>query len=299
MALLSIDFPGVVDAGRDSVVGVDSWECVMRLSVVGCVAVCSLVWGGGVVQAAPVVDVIPWPVPVFGGEKSLPDRAVDRTTVDGWRLHVRKSGEVVHVNPPLDSSVTTGEVFGSVNASVWIDGKGSPQIRTAVFDMGYQIGCGVDVSKGMDVSVAGTVGVAPHTSVGLEGGPSVSGGVQAGPSVSVSLPSPSVTGGADGGVSVDAGADATVKAETGVDSKAEVSPAVSMHLDPGKVTNVALVSRPVDVKYRRASAGFTGAHLQINGCAGPVTVRSYVQLSTTTATSVDQVAVYGDPQRIR
>ena len=92
---------------------------------------------------------------------------------------------------------------------------------------------------------------------------------------------------------------ALAKAEAGVESKAEVSPTVSGHLNPGKVTNVALATMPVNPQYMRAAGGFSGAHLQVNGCGGPVSIRSYVQIATISPTSTDTVAVYGDPQRIR
>ncbi|WPF67686.1 MspA family porin [Corynebacterium sp. 21KM1197] len=293
----------------------------------------------GAVHAAPVVDVVPWPAAPFGGEKALENRYVEKTTEDGWVLHAEKKDEVINVAPPLDSAATTGESFGSLKAKVWITGQGEPELQGAVFEAGYQVGCGVDISTGVDYEVAGTVGVAPRVSGGVEGGPSISGGIEggpsvsggleggpnvgvggeAGPSVSVNLPEGNVQVGADGKVKTEAGADATAKVEGGadatgkleagadatgkleggVDAKAEVSPAIKGHLQPGKITNVALVSMPIDKEYKRAAGGFTGAHLQVNGCAGPVTVRSYVTISTVSPTSIDAVNVYGDPQRIR
>lgn len=290
-------------------------------------------------HAEPVVDMVPWPAAPFGGEKSLENRYLEKTTEDGWVLHSEKKDETINVAPPLDTAATTGESFGSLKAKVWITGQGEPELSGAVFEAGYQVGCGVDISTGVDYEVAGTVGVAPRVSGGVEGGPSVSGGVEggpsvsggveggpkvglggeAGPSVSVNLPEGNIQLGADGKVKgetgadatgkaeagadatgkLEAGADATGKLEGGVDGKAEVSPAIKGHLQPGKITNVALVSMPIDKEYKRAAGGFTGAHLQVNGCAGPVTVRSYVTISTMSPTSIDAVNVYGDPQRIR
>lgn len=286
-----------------------------------CAAITGLVTAAGIgmAHAEPVVDMVPWPAAPFGGEKSLENRYLEKTTEDGWVLHAEKKDETINVAPPLDSAATTGESFGSLKAKVWITGQGEPELRGAVFEAGYQVGCGVDISTGVDYEVAGTVGVAPRVSGGVEGGPSVSGGVEggpkvglggeAGPSVSVNLPEGNIQIGADGKVKGETGADATGKAEAGadatgkleggVDGKAEVSPAIKGHLQPGKITNVALVSMPIDKEYKRAAGGFTGAHLQVNGCAGPVTVRSYVTISTMSPTSIDAVNVYGDPQRIR
>lgn len=293
----------------------------MRIfSVLRVVSVVSVgVLSAGVAGAVPVGDFVPYPGAPFGGQKQLADRYVERVSADGWVLHASKEGEVVHVAAPLDSAVTTGETFGTVSGRVWVDGQGAPELSGAFFDMGYQVGCGVEVGDGVDFEVAGTVGVAPHVmagredsrhqSQGIEGGPSVNVAGEAGPSVEVSLPDGSVKLGADGKVKPEAGGDVTSKAErgkdsvkkreVGLDAKAEVSPAVKGHLTPGKVTNVSLVSMPVDKEFMRAAGGFTGAHVQINGCVGPVSVRSYVTLATASRTSVDSVSVYGDAQRIR
>lgn len=232
--------------------------------------------------ATPGFDLpdLPWPLPVAGGNMDLPDRGETRTTDDGWNLHTEKLGETLTIAPPLDGATGTGEAFGTVHAKVWIDGDGAPELTGAWFTTGYQIGCGIDMSGGIDLELATVIGSSPHATAGLEGGPSVQ----------VELPN--ITG-------VNAGADATGKGEVGIDGKFEAAPTVSTHLNPGGVTNVDLASFPVDPGYKRASGGFTGAHLQVNGCAGPISIRSYVTISTTSPTSVDAVSVYGDSRRIR
>jgi hypothetical protein len=228
----------------------------------------------------PDLPDLPWPVPVTGGPTDLPDRQVSRTTADGWVLHASKTDESLNIAAPLDSATTTGETFASLTGNVVIDGAGAPELTGAMFTTGYQIGCGVDISGGVDVELAGTAGVAPNATAGVEGGPSVQ----------VELPN--ITG-------VSAGADATARGEVGLDGKIEASPTVSAHLNPGGITDVDLVSMPINPEYKRASGGFTGAHLQVNGCAGPVSVRSYVTVSATSPTSVDAVSVYGTATRIR
>lgn len=91
------------------------------------------------------------------------------------------------INPPLDSAATTGEAFGTLNARVWIDGEGFPALDGAVFEAGYQIGRGVDVSSGVDYDVASTVGLAPSVSSGVQGGVTAKQGVEGGPSVDVGV----------------------------------------------------------------------------------------------------------------
>lgn len=242
---------------------------------------------------------MPYPAPVIGGERDIRDTTSSRTTADGWVLHVEKLDEAINFSPALDGGYTTGEAFGTLTGKSWIDGAGSEELQGAYFETGYQIGCGVDVSDGADVQVAGVVGVSP--SVGVQPSASVTpeAGVQAGPNVQVDLSSGAATAGAqaqaDAGVSSTVGVDSEAK----VDAKGEVAPTVSAHLNPGGVTTITLAGYDMDLGKLRASGGFTGAHLQINGCVGPVSVRSFVSLSTRTATSADSVAVYGDARRIR
>nr|WP_268914250.1 MspA family porin [Corynebacterium uropygiale] len=245
-------------------VGVAAGVCVSGLPVAG----------------AAGVDFLPWPLPVWGGEVSQPDRGVHKTTSDGWGLHVEKSGERVFLAPALDGSVTTGQTYGSMNFRAWIDGQGEPELDAMSFEAGYQIGCGVSIPGGVDAELAGALGSSPTMRLGGE----------AGPSVSVKLPN--VQG-------VDVSADARGKAEVGVDGKAEVAPTVSAHLEPGAITNVVLVDKQIDPGYKRVAGGFEGADIQIHGCLGPVSVRSYATVHTASATSMDAITVYGDPQRIR
>ncbi|MGP9760974.1 MspA family porin [Corynebacterium sp. AOP12-C2-36] len=260
--------------------GLSTASKIPKLSVAALSVAVTATLGLTAIAPAAAAPTLPWPAPVTGGPTDLPDRQVSRTTADGWVLHAAKSDESVNIAPPLDASTTTGEAFGTLTGNVWIDGAGAPELTGAMFTTGYQIGCGVDISGGVDVELAGTAGIAPNATAGVEGGPSVQ----------VELPN--ITG-------VSAGADATARGEVGLDGKLEAAPTVSAHLDPGGVTDVDLVSMPIDPEYKRASGGFTGAHLQVNGCAGPVSVRSYVTVSTTSPTSVDAVSVHGTATRIR
>ncbi|KAB3519018.1 hypothetical protein GC425_09820 [Corynebacterium sp. zg254] len=262
----------------------------------------AVITGAGSAMALPAwVPVVefPYPGPVVGGERDIADRHVARTTADGWVLHVDKVNEAINFAPALDGGVTTGEAFGSLSGRSWIDGASDEELTGAFFETGYQIGCGVDVSDGADVQVAGVAGVSPSVGVAPSAEAGVDAGVQAGPSVQVSLPDGSGTVGADAKGDAGAKFGAKVNSEAKADSRFEVAPTVNFSLKPGGVTNVTLAGYDMNLDKKRAAGGFTGAHMQINGCAGPVSIRSYVSLSTVTDTSVDSVAVYGDARRIR
>ncbi|MDO4928559.1 MAG: MspA family porin [Corynebacterium sp.] len=234
----------------------------------------------------PVLE-LPYPGQVIGGERDIVDRAVSRTTADGWVLNVQKLDEAINFAPALDGGITTGEGFGTLTGNSWISGEGLEPLKSAYFETGYQIGCGVDISDG--VAVETTAGASVSPSVGVA--PSV--GVSGGPSAEVTLPS------GEGTIGAEASANAGVEGNAGVDANAETSSTVSYQLNPGGVTNITLAGYDMNLEKLRAAGGFTGAHLQINGCVGPVYIRSYVSLATTTDTSVDYVAVYGDARRIR
>lgn len=229
---------------------------------------------------ADIVDYLPWPAQVSGGEVTLGDREESRTTADGWVLHAGKTNESLYLSPALDGGLSTGEFFGTLDGRVWIDGDGAPELTGAFFETGYQIGCGVDIAGGVSAQAGFTQGVAPHADAGITGGPSAN----------VALPD--IAG-------MQAGADATATMQAGVDGKAEADQNFTAQLNPGSVTDVPLVSQPLDPEFKRAAAWFTGAHLQINGCLGPVSVRSYVTVTSTSPTSTDAVSVYGDARRVR
>lgn len=271
---------------------------VAALVCAGAVLVGVAVPAGAVPGWAPTLET-PYPGPVVGGERDLRDHYSERTTADGWTLHVEKTEESINFAPALDGGITAGESFGTLTGKTWISGDGTEELNGAYFETGYQIGCGVDVSDGMDVQVAGVAGVSPSVGVAPSAEAGVDGGVQAGPTAEVSLPDGAGRVAADARADAGARAGVGVDGEAAVDSRFEVAPTASFRLNPGGVTNITLAGYGVNLDKLRAAGGFTGAHLQVNGCAGPVSIRSFVSLSTATDTSVDSVAVYGDARRIR
>ena len=76
------------------------------------------------------------------------------------------------------------------------------------------------------------------------------------------------------------------------DLSASVSPDISTTLLPGAITDVPFVSK--DLSQERVAASVKNAHIKVDGCGGPVTIRSYAIISTTSPTSDDTLAVYGD-----
>ena len=83
------------------------------------------------------------------------------TSPDGWTLTVGAKDETQRVIPPLTTAISTREyeVGGVFNASM--TGPEEDEPPRGVLEVGYQIGCGIDMSTSNGVSLTGTVGITP------------------------------------------------------------------------------------------------------------------------------------------
>ncbi|WP_307787180.1 MspA family porin [Mycolicibacterium mengxianglii] len=98
----------------------------------------------------------------------------DRTTADGWSLSVSLSGEAINVVPNLAGAQNSREAFVTLSAQANIDGASSNPITAASFVAGYQVGCQIDVSQGLQIggtgllagSLSADVGAAPGVQLG-------------------------------------------------------------------------------------------------------------------------------------
>lgn len=126
-----------------------------------------------VLAAAPAVadpepagpDVVAAPVAATT-DASPPDdghvaSAAPKTTKspDGWTLTVGAKDEFQRPVAPLTTAISTREyeVSGLFNGSV----SGGRETPSGVFEVGYQIGCGIDMTTGNGVSLTGTASVNP------------------------------------------------------------------------------------------------------------------------------------------
>lgn len=104
----------------------------------------------GAVPAAP-------PVPDGKVASSPPNSTI---SPDGWTLTVSARDETQAPVAPLTTAISTREyeVGGVYNGSL---AGGDGETPTGVFEVGYQIGCGIDMSTSNGVSITGTAGVNP------------------------------------------------------------------------------------------------------------------------------------------
>lgn len=99
----------------------------------------------------------PGPAAPDGAVVSSPPQTM--TSPDGWTLTVGSKDESQLPVAPLTTAISTREyaVGGVFNGSVE-GGSGTP---SGVFEVGYQIGCGIDMATSNGVSMTGTAGVSP------------------------------------------------------------------------------------------------------------------------------------------
>jgi hypothetical protein len=120
----------------------------------------------GAPTIAPVAVVDPGAVPPSAEAPPVPDGKVassppnTTTSPDGWTLMVSAKDETQLPVAPLTTAISTREyeVGGVYNGSLT---GGDGETPKGIFEVGYQIGCGIDMSTANGVSITGTAGVNP------------------------------------------------------------------------------------------------------------------------------------------
>lgn len=102
----------------------------------------------------------------------------DKVSRDGWKLHIAIENEVINSVPNLAAAANSREAFVTASGTATATGGGNP-ISDSIFILGYQLGCQVDVSAGLNIG--GTAGIGgsgglPFSGFGLL--PGVAGYVQ-------------------------------------------------------------------------------------------------------------------------
>lgn len=110
-------------------------------------------------EAAPA----PEGVPPVEGPVDLVESSPPATTKspDGWTLTVSAKDETQRVIQPLTTAISTREyeVGGVFNAKM--EGPEEADPPEGTFEVGYQIGCGIDMSTSNGVVMSGSLGFSP------------------------------------------------------------------------------------------------------------------------------------------
>ncbi|WP_442930434.1 MspA family porin [Mycobacterium sp. NBC_00419] len=211
-------------------------------------------------DAQPVAAAAPDPAaapPVDDGRVESTPPAVTKSP-DGWTLTVSAKDEVQMPSAPLTTAISSREyvVGGVYNGALSGDGS-TPK---GVFEVGYQIGCGIDMSTSNGVSLTGTAGINP--SIGYTG---------------FDFPG-TVPDGLLPGIGANIGGGITVG------------------LKPG-IINVVPVTKK---EYKGAApwVSISNFHVKIDGCVGESFIRSYATLTKSTDEGDAILSWYGVTKKI-
>ena len=213
-----------------------------------------------VVVEAPAADAaLPPTDPIAEGVVVSPPPATT-TSPDGWTLTVGAKDETQRTIAPLTTALSTREyeVGGTYTGSM--TGPEEDKPPRGVLEVGYQIGCGIDMSTSNGVSLTGTAGITP--SIGILGVDTI------GPFPEGILPG--VAGNLGGGITVG--------------------------LKPGMI-NVVTVTRK---SFTGADPWVMvdGYRIKIDGCVGESFIRSYAVLKRSTPESDAILAYYGETKKV-
>ncbi|EHB44374.1 MspA family protein [Mycolicibacterium rhodesiae JS60] len=211
--------------------------------------------GQPVAVADPAID--PAAPPVDDGRVASTPPATTKSP-DGWTLTISAKDETQMPNAPLTTAISSREytVGGVFNGA--LDGPGD--LPKGVFEVGYQIGCGIDMSTSNGVSLTGTAGINPSIGfLGLDFPNNAAEGFL-----------PGVGGNIGGGITVG--------------------------LKPG-IINVVPVTKK---EYRgdRPWVSISNFHVKIDGCVGESFIRSYATLSKSTDEGDAILSWYGVTKKI-
>ncbi|MBB3750519.1 hypothetical protein FHT44_003014 [Mycolicibacterium sp. BK634] len=211
--------------------------------------------GQPVAAAEPVAD--PATPPVDDG-KVMSTPPATTNSPDGWTLAISAKDEVQMPIAPLTTAISSREyaVSGVFNGA--LDGPGD--MPKGVFEVGYQIGCGIDMSTSNGVALGGTMGVSSSLGfIGLDF-----------PNVAAEGLLPGVGGNLGG--------------------------AITVGLKPG-IINIVPVTKK---EYRgdRPWVSISNFHVKIDGCVGESFIRSYATLSKSTDEGDAILSWYGVTKKI-
>lgn len=193
-----------------------------------------------------------------GAVVSLPPATT--TSPDGWTLTLEASNETHRSVPPLTTALSTREyeVGGTYTASM--TGPAEDEPPRGVLEVGYQIGCGIDMSTSNGVALTGTAGISP--SIGILGIDLI------GPFPDAILPS--VAGNLGGGITIG--------------------------LKPGLINVVPVTEK--EFSGAEPWVMIDGFRIKIDGCVGESFIRSYALLTRSTDVSDAVLAYYGETTKV-
>lgn len=198
------------------------------------------------------------PAPDDGRVMSPPPQMVD--TPDGWTLTLAARDETQRHNAPLTTALSSREfVVGGIFDGT-VRGPDDSDEPNGTIEVGYQIGCGIDMSTSNGVTLTGVAGVSP--SLGFTG-------------VDIDSPLP------EGFVPV---------------VTTPVTGGIAIGLKPG-IINIVPVTKK-EFQGWDPWVMINNFHVKIDGCVGQSFIRSYAFLTRSTSVSDAILAWYGETKMV-
>jgi MspA len=242
-------------------------QSVLRRGI-AVVAMCGLIGGvnAGPAWAEPETEPVAADAPPPEAAPPPPEGVVESappattTSPDGWTLTMSAKDETQQQIPPLTTALSSRSyvVGGTFTGS--LTGPEEDEPPHGILEVGYQIGCGIDMSTSQGVTLAGTAGAT--SSLGLGG---------------VDFPSPLP----DGLLPV---------------VSAPVSGGIAIGLKPGLVNVIPVTKK--EFTGPEPWVMITNFQVKIDGCVGESFIRSYAFLTRSTPMSDALVAWYGVTKKV-
>jgi MspA len=185
-------------------------------------------------DAAPASDTTP-----SAGGQVPPGVPATINTPDGWILTLGAKDESQIPVPPLTTAISSREYLAS---GTFIGSLAGPEEPRGVLEVGYEIGCGIDMSTSNGVTMAGGAGITPSLGV--------SGPLGALPTAVLPVVSTPVSG------------------------------VITVGLKPGIVIVAPVVKK--EFKGPNPWVMISNFHVKIDGCVGQSFIRSYATLTRQT-----------------
>nr|WP_228768715.1 MspA family porin [Mycolicibacterium malmesburyense]CRL69304.1 MspA protein [Mycolicibacterium malmesburyense] len=210
-----------------------------------------------VVAEAPAEGAPP-PPPPDGAVESTPPAVTD--TPDGWTLTLSARDETQSPIPPLTTALSSREYVVGGTYQGAMSGPDDGEEPHGTLEVGYEIGCGIDMSTSNGVSLTGTAGISPSLGV--------------------------------------LGLDAAGPLEIGVlpTVGANIGGGITVGLKPGLINVVPVTKK----EFTGADPWVmvSGFRVKIDGCVGESFIRSYAYLVRSTDQSDAVLAWYGVTKKI-
>jgi MspA len=210
---------------------------VVRRAAVVAVGLAMLVTTAPSTSADPEVDPAATAPPADGRVASNPPATLN--TPDGWTLGLGAKDESQVPVAPLTTAASSREYLSS---GIFVGSLIGPEQPRGELEVGYEIGCGIDMSTSNGVTMAGSAGVTPSL-----GTTALIPGVTTGILPLISTP---------------------------------VNGVLSVGLKPGLVIVVPVVKK--EFKGPNPWVMISNFHVKIDGCVGQSFIRSYAVLTRVT-----------------